>query len=219
MKLRVVLAEDHLLVREGLVGLLRQSSAVEIVGEAGSGQAAVALARQTKPDVVIMDVVMPDMNGVEAARQIIQENPGVKVLALSMHDSQSYISQMIAAGVTGYVLKASAFEELSRAIEVVARGEVYLCSAITSIIVKDYLAKVRAGSPLPAASPVLSAREREVLQMISEGLSGTEIARKLGVTPKTIESHRLHIMDKLKIHNVAGLTRYALREGLTTLDP
>jgi DNA-binding NarL/FixJ family response regulator len=188
------------------------------VGRAGSGKAAVALVRQTAPDLVLMDVVMPDMNGIETARQIVQENGGAKVLALSMYDNQAYISHMIEAGARGYVLKTSAFDELSHAIRVIMAGEIYLCSSITSVIVKDYLAKLRVGSSAPAAPPVLSAREREVLRMISEGWSGKEIAREIGVTPKTVESHRLHIMSKLKIRGVAGLTRYALREGLTSLD-
>lgn len=219
MKLRVLLVEDHALVRQGIGNLLRQDPEIKVVGEADNGNTAATLARQTKPDLVIMDVVMPDMNGVEAARQIIRENAGVKVLALSMYDSKAYISQMIEAGVVGYVLKTSAFDELSRAIGAVMNGEIFLCSSITSIIVKDYLARLRRGSSASVASAVLSAREQEVLSMISDGSSGTEIARKLGVSAKTIESHRLHIMNKLKIRSVAGLTKYALREGLTSPDP
>jgi DNA-binding NarL/FixJ family response regulator len=217
--IRVVLVEDHTIVREGVGSLLGRDPEIEVVGEADSGHAAIALARQLKPDLVIMDVVMSDISGVEATRQIIQENAGVKVLALTMYDNQSYISRMIAAGATGYVLKTSAFDELSRAVSAIMRGEIYLCSSITSVIVKDYLAKVREGPFAPVGGPpVLSAREREVLQMIGGGRSSSEIARELGVTPKTVESHRLHIMDKLKIRTVAGLTKYALREGLTSLD-
>jgi DNA-binding NarL/FixJ family response regulator len=218
VKLRVLLVEDHVLVREGIESLLKGDPDVEVVGRTGSGQAAVAMVRQTAPDLVIMDVVMQDMNGIETTRQIVQENGGAKVLALSMYDNQAYISHMIEAGARGYVLKTSAFDELSHAIRVIMAGEIYLCSSITSVIVKDYLAKLRVGSSAPAAPPVLSAREREVLRMISEGWSGKEIAREIGVTPKTVESHRLHIMSKLKIRGVAGLTRYALREGLTSLD-
>lgn len=218
MKLRVLLVEDHALVREGIESLLRGDPDVEIVGRTGSGRAAVAMARQSTPDLVIMDVVMPDMSGIETARQIVQENGAVKILALSMYDNQAYISHMIEAGASGYVLKTSAFDELSEAIRAVMEGEIYLCGSITSVIVKEYLAKLRIGPSAAAAAPVLSAREREVLRMISEGSSGKEIARELGVTPKTVESHRLHIMSKLKIRGVAGLTRYALREGLTSLD-
>jgi len=218
VKLRVLLVEDHALVREGIESLLRGDPDMEVVGRTGSGQAAIVMARQITPDLVIMDVVMPDMNGIETARQIVHDNGAVKILALSMYDNQAYISHMIEAGARGYVLKTSAFDELSRAIRVIMEGEIYLCSSITSVIVKDYLAKLHVGSSAPAAAPVLSAREREVLRMISEGWSGKEIAREIGVTPKTVESHRLHIMSKLKIHGVAELTRYALREGLTSLN-
>jgi DNA-binding NarL/FixJ family response regulator len=165
-----------------------------------------------------MDVVMADMNGVEATRQITGENRDVKVIALSMYDNQGYISKMMEAGATGYMLKTSAFDELSRAISVVMEGELYLCSNISAVIVKDYLRRLRAGDSVPAASPVLSPRERQVLAMLSEGRSSKEIARELGVSPKTVDSHRMHIMDKLKIDSVAGLTKYALREGLTSLD-
>ena len=171
-KLRVLLAEDHALVREGIKSLLRRDPNIEVVGEVDSGEAAAALARQTEPDLVIMDVLMPGMNGIEAARQVIQENAGVKVLALSMYDNKSYISRMFEAGVAGYVLKTSAFEELSRAIETVMKGDIYLCGSITSVIVKDYVAQVRAGSTAPGLAPILSAREREVLTMISNGRSG-----------------------------------------------
>ncbi|HUI73193.1 MAG TPA: response regulator transcription factor [Spirochaetia bacterium] len=218
MKLKVLLVEDHTLVREGIESLLAADPEMKIVGRTGTGRGAVAMARQTAPDLVIMDVVMPDMNGIETTRQIVRENGAVKILVLSMYDNRDYISRMIEAGASGYVLKTSAFDELSKAIRVVMEGEVYLCSSITSVIVKDYLAKLRIGSSLPAEPPVLSAREREVLRMVSEGRSGKEIALELGVTPKTVESHRLHIMSKLKIRSVAGLTRYALREGLTSLD-
>ncbi len=218
MKLRVLLVEDHVLVREGIRSLLGRDTGIEVVGEAETGEEAISLAAETKPDLVIMDVVMAGMTGIEASRKIIRENPGTKIIALSMYDNQSYISRMVEAGVTGYVVKTSAFDELARAIEVVMRGEVYLCGTITSVIVNDYLARMKAGPSGLKATPVLSLREREVLVMISEGKSGADIARELSVTAKTVESHRLHIMDKLKIHSVAGLTKYALREGLTALD-
>jgi DNA-binding NarL/FixJ family response regulator len=217
MRLRVLLADDHMLVRQGIESLLRQDSEIEVVGEADSGRAAIALARQTRPDVVIMDSVMPDMNGTEATRQIIKENAEVKVLAVSMYDSQASISGMLEAGATGYVLKTSAFDELADAIRIVQGGEYYLCRNITAVIVKDYLEKLQTGTGGPPVSQVLTAREREVLKKISEGTSTKEIARLLGVSPKTVDSHRMHIMSKLKITSVAGLTRYALREGLTSM--
>jgi DNA-binding NarL/FixJ family response regulator len=188
------------------------------VGEADSGRSAVSLARQIKPDLVIMDVIMPDMDGVEATRQIVKENAGVKVIALSMFDSQASIANMVEAGAAGYMLKTSAFDELSHAISVILEGELFLCRDITAVIVKDYVKRMRTGSSLPLASPTLSAREREVLGMLSEGKSTKEIAGVLSVSPKTIDSHRAHIMSKLKVTSVAGLTKYALREGLTSID-
>lgn len=218
MRLRVLLADDHVLVGQGIGSLLRQDPEIELVGEAHSGRAAVALARQTKPDLVILDVVMQEMNGVEAARRITKENHKTKVIALSMYDTKACISSMFEAGASGYVLKTSAFDELSQAIGAVMAGEIYLCRSITAVIVKDYLKTLKPGSPLPPAPPVLSTRERKVLQLLAEGRSSREIARILGVSPKTIDSHRLHVMSKLKIPSIAGLTKYALREGLTSVD-
>jgi DNA-binding NarL/FixJ family response regulator len=218
VKLRVLLADDHVLVRQGIASMLRENPDVEIVAEVDGGRAAVTAARQSKPDLVIMDVVMQDMGGVEATRQIVGDNAATKVIALSMYDTQSHISAMLEAGAVGYVLKMSAFDELDRAISVINGGDFYLCSTITGVVVKDYLQRMRTGNRLPATAPRLSSREREVLQQIAEGRSSKEIARILGVSPKTVDSHRMHIMAKLKIANVAGLTKFALREGLTSID-
>ena len=218
MKVRVLLADDHELVRQGIGILLEQEPDVEIAGGAATGRDASALASSLKPDLVLMDVVMTDMNGAEATRQIVSENPGMKVLVLSMYDDQAHITTMLEAGASGYVLKTSAYDELARAMRAVLRGELYLCGDITAVIVKSYVAKMRAGSPQSPAALPLSTREREVLTLLSEGKSSKGIARLLGVSPKTVDSHRMHIMKKLSISSIAGLTRYAMREGLTTAE-
>ncbi len=218
MKVRVLLADDHVLVRQGIGVLLEQDPDVEIAGVAATGRDAIALASSLKPDLVLMDVVMTDMNGAEATRQIVSENPGMKVLVLSMYDDQVHITTMLEAGASGYVLKTSAYDELARAMRAVLRGELYLCGDITAVIVKSYVAKMRAGSPQSPAALPLSTREREVLTLLSEGKSSKGIARLLGVSPKTVDSHRMHIMKKLSISSIAGLTRYAMREGLTTAE-
>ena len=218
MKVRVLLADDHVLVRQGIGILLEQDPDVEIAGVAATGRDAIALASSLKPDLVLMDVVMTDMNGAEATRQIVSENPGMKVLVLSMYDDQVHITTMLEAGASGYVLKTSAYDELARAMRAVLRGELYLCGDITAVIVKSYVAKMRAGSPQSPAALPLSTREREVLTLLSEGKSSKGIARLLGVSPKTVDSHRMHIMKKLSISSIAGLTRYAMREGLTTAE-
>ena len=218
MKVRVLLADDHVLVRQGIGVLLEQDPDVEIAGVAATGRDAIALASSLKPDLVLMDVVMTDMNGAEATRQIVSENPGMKVLVLSMYDDQAHITTMLEAGASGYVLKTSAYDELARAMRAVLRGELYLCGDITAVIVKSYVAKMRAGSPQSPAALPLSTREREVLTLLSEGKSSKGIARLLGVSPKTVDSHRMHIMKKLSISSIAGLTRYAMREGLTTAE-
>ena len=218
MKVRVLLADDHVLVRQGIGILLEQDPDVEIAGVAATGRDAIALASSLKPDLVLMDVVMTDMNGAEATRQIVSENPGMKVLVLSMYDDQVHITTMLEAGASGYVLKTSAYDELARAMRAVLRGELYLCGDITAVIVKSYVAKMRAGSPQSPAALPLSTREREVLTLLSEGKSSKGIARLLGVSPKTVDSHRMHIMKKLSIASIAGLTRYAMREGLTTAE-
>jgi DNA-binding NarL/FixJ family response regulator len=216
-KIRVLLVDDHVMVRESIANLLSRDPEIEIVGGAASGAEAVALARQTRPELVLMDVAMPGMDGIEASRQILHDNPDVKIIALSMYDNQAYISEMLEVGVTGFVLKTSAIDELSQAIHAARNGETYFSESVSKLIVKSYVSRVRS-KPQTASGPVLSPREREVLRLISDGKSSKEIAGSLGVSPKTVESHRLHLMEKLKISNVAGLTKYALREGLTSID-
>ena len=216
MKTRVLLADDHKIMREGLRSLLAVSPGVEVVGEAGDGRSAVQLALKLSPDVVVMDIGMPDLNGVDATRQIKARAPQIKVIALSLHSDERFISGMFKAGASGYLLKDGAFEELARAIRTVADGHTYLCPRIAKTVVRDYLRNAPA-VPM-TGGPTLSDREREVLQLIAEGKSTKEVAGRLDVSVKTVETHRARIMERLGVHSVAELTKYAVREGLTSLE-
>jgi len=216
MAIRILLADDHKIVRDGLRSLLQAEADLEVVGEAANGREAVRLAQELSPDVVVMDVGMPDLNGIEATRYIAGGPSGAKVIALSMHSDRRFVEGMLAAGATGYLLKDSAFEELARAIRAVAAGRTYLCPSVAGVVVQ---ALVRAShAAQPARSPVLTPREREVLQLLAEGKSTKQIAGTLGVSVKTVETHRSRIMDKLDVHSVPELTKYAIREGLTSLE-
>ena len=217
MSLRIIIADDHQMLRQVLRALLDGDTDLEVVGEAENGHEAVRLCKQLKPDVVIMDVGMPELNGMEATRQCLADNPGVKVLALSMHTDRRFASGMLQAGASGYLLKDAAFDELIEAIRAVAAGKTYLSPAITEVVVDDYVQRLAGGEG--GAFSVLSAREREVLQCLAEGMSTKDMAEALHVSVKTIETHRQQIMNKLDIHNVAELTKYAVREGLTSLEP
>jgi two-component system response regulator NreC len=216
MKRRILIADDHKILRNGLSALLRNQSDLELVGEAENGQRAVELAKELRPDVVIMDIAMPGLNGVEAARRIVAEAPGVKVIALSMHSDRRFVTRMLEAGASGYLLKDSAFEELAFSIRTVVEDQIYLSPGITGVVIEDYVQRLSA-SPSSDA-PVLTAREREVLQLLAEGRSTREIANQLHVSAKTVETHRKHIMDRLKLRSIAELTKYAIREGLTSLE-
>lgn len=217
MSLRIILADDHQLLRQGLRALLEDEADLEVVGEAENGHEAVRLSKQLRPDLVVMDVGMPQLNGMEATRQILADNPEVRVLALSMHRDRRFAAGMLQAGAAGYLLKDAALEELVRAIRTVAAGKTYLSPAITEVVMEDYVQRL--GAVEGGAFSVLSAREREVLQALAEGKSTREIAAALHVSVKTIETHRQQIMNKLDIHSVAELTKYAVREGLTSLEP
>jgi two-component system response regulator NreC len=216
MAIRVIIADDHQIVRQGLRILLEREPDLEVVAEAEDGRLTVRLVRELHPDLVIMDVAMPDLNGIEATRQIILEWPKVKVIALSMYADKRFVVNMLKAGASGYLLKDCAFEELIRAIRVVLAQKTYLSPGVTDIVVKDYMK----GTPptAPSVFSVLTPREREVLQLMSEGKSTNMIADCLHVSVKTIETHRQQVMQKLNLRSIAELTKYAIREGLTSLE-
>ncbi len=216
MSLKILLADDHKIVRDGLKSLIKKEVGMAVVGEADNGRKTVELARDLEPEIIIMDISMPDLNGVEATRQILADSPDVKIIALSMHSDKRYVKAVLSAGASGYLLKDSAFEELVEAIRTVDTGRFYLSAGIAGVVVKDYVGSQANKDVL--TSDILSAREREVLQLLAEGKSTKEIASDLYVSVKTIETHRQNIMQKLDIHTIAGLTRYAIREGLTSLD-
>ncbi len=215
MSVRIILAEDHRITREGLVNLLQERPDMEVVGEAENGREAVRLARELSPDLVIMDVTMPDLNGIDATRIITSGSNNTKVIALSMYSDKQFVQGMIQAGASGYLLKDCAFEELVSAIQAVIQGDTYLSPGIAGIVVQDYLTKLT--TDRSSADTVLTNREREVLQLIAEGNSTKEIASRLNVSVKTVETHRRQIMEKLGIFSIAELTKYAIREGLTSL--
>ena len=215
MAIKILIADDHQILRQGLRTLLEKEPDLEVVAEADNGRSTVRLARESHPEVIIMDVAMPDMNGIEATRQIISEMPKVKVIALSMYADRRFVANMLKAGASGYLLKDCASEELVRAIRVVLTHKTFLSPGVADIVVKDYVQ-----APLGREASVfsiLSNREREVLQLMAEGRSTNQIAECLHVSVKTVETHRQQMMQKLKMHSVAELTKYAIREGLTTL--
>jgi DNA-binding NarL/FixJ family response regulator len=216
MSVRLILADDHKIMREGLRALLARQKEIEVIAEAESGRGVVELCAQLHPDVVVIDISMPDLNGIDATRQIIRDDPQVKVIALSMHSDKKYVKEMLSAGACGYLLKDSAFEELGTAIASVLKNKTYLSPQITDTVVKDYVSEnAPSGS---VASTALSTREREVLQLIAEGKATREIAAALYVSVKTVETHRKQIMDKLGLNSIAELTKYAIREGLTSFE-
>jgi DNA-binding NarL/FixJ family response regulator len=216
MGIKIILADDHQIVRQGLRTLLEKEADMQVVAEAEDGRSAVRLIREVPADVIIMDVAMPDLNGIEATRQIISEFPKMKVIALSMYADRRFVVNMLKAGASGYLLKDCAFEELARSIRLVLANKTYLSPGVTDVVVKDF---VHGSSDANASVfSVLSAREREVLQLMAEGRTTNQIAGNLHVSVKTIETHRQQVMNKLKIHSVAELTKYAIREGLTSLE-
>lgn len=217
MSITILLADDHKIVRDGLRALLENQPDMKVIAEAENGRTAVQLARQKKPQVVIMDISMPDLNGIEATRQMIRELPDIKVIALSMHSDRRYILRMFRAGAVGFLLKDCAFEELVSAINTAIADQPYVSPSIAGVIIQDF---VRSGSQISSsATDVLTAREREVLQLLAEGWATKEIASHLHLSVKTVETHRRRIMEKLGLHGIAELTKYAIREGLTSLDP
>lgn len=213
---RAIIADDHRIMREGLRSLLEKTGEFECIAEADDGYQAVMLATELRPDVVIMDIAMPNLNGIEATRQIKTALPEVEVVVLSMHATRNYVLQVLQAGASAYLLKDSAFEELSTALLAISRGGMYLSPAITKTAA---LANLKGGSSggLAGQAEQLTKRELQVLQLIAEGRSTKDIAARLALSVKTVETHRKQIMDKLEIRSIAGLTKYCIREGLTTL--
>lgn len=215
--IRVLLVDDHTLVREGLRTLLERKDNLLVIAEADDGRTAVKLAGELKPDLVIIDVGLPSLNGIEATRQILKENPEIRVLALSMHAERHFIVEMLRAGASAYILKQGAFAELDQAINAVLDGQTFLSPKVASLVVSIFIKRPDEQLAGDVFS-ILSVREREVLQLLAEGLTTKEIADKLGSSVKTVDTQRGQIMSKLDIHSVAELTRYAIREGITPLD-
>jgi two-component system response regulator NreC len=217
MSCRIILADDHTIVRHGLSKLLEQEEDMEVVAETKDGPSTVELAKELLPDIVIMDIGMPGLNGIDATQQILRESSKIKVLALSMHSSKNFVIQMLRAGASGYLLKECALEELTTAVKAVMAGKTYLSPSITDVVVENYVRY--SPDDESTAFSVLSQREREVLQLMAEGKTTKQVARHLHISPKTVEGHRLRIMDKLDIDNIAQLTKYAIQEGLTSPEP
>ncbi len=212
---RVLLADDHGLVRAGIRALLQDIEGVEVVGEAADGRAAMEVAERVQPDVVLMDISMKGLNGIEATAQLHRQHPEVKVIMLSMHAAEEHVAQALHAGASGYILKEGATEELEHAIDSVMRGEVYVSPSVSRTVV-DRLLRSPNGEPMPLS--LLTPRQKEILQLIAEGRSTKEIAHVLKLSIKTVETHRAQLMQRLSIRDVPGLVRYALRAGLITAD-
>lgn len=217
MPIRIVLADDHHVIRQGLRTLLESQDDIEIVGETSDGISTVEMARELSPDVVVMDVTMPDLNGVEATRQILSQAPNVHVLGLSMHEDRAIVSEMLRAGASAYLLKSCAANELRRAIREVVAGHAYLSPSVANDVIQGFVNK-DTNQGKASVFNALTPREREVLQLLAEGSNPKEIAKRLHISVKTVQTHRQHIMEKLDTHNLADLTKYAIREGITSLD-
>ena len=214
--IRILVVDDHTLVRQAITNMLDLQPDMQVVGEAATGREALAVCAARQPNVVVMDLSMPDMNGVEATERITAEHPGVRVVALSMHADPCWVERMLKAGAAGYLLKNSSFIDLQSAVREAAAGRCYLSPVVAGALVERYVR-----SPAPPAevsAPRLTVREREVLQLLAEGLSSKEIAERLNLSVRTVENHRRQIMERLGLRSVAALTKYAVKEGLTSLD-
>jgi DNA-binding NarL/FixJ family response regulator len=214
MAITVLIVDDHAIFREGLRGLVEKEPDMTVVGEAADGREAVERARELHPEVIVMDITMPKLNGIEATRTIMAEQSGIRVLALSMESDRRFIVDAFEAGAAGYLLKDAFFRELATAIRTVVKGEVYIEPKTAELIVRDYLKRIPDSLPLNHTS--LTPREREMIQIISDGKNTKEIAAEFGISIKTVEAHRLNIMKKLELNSLADLIKYAIREGLTS---
>jgi two-component system, NarL family, response regulator NreC len=215
MKIKILLADDHKIMREGLKTILEKQPEFEVTGEASTGKEAIDVAIEKNPDVIIMDINMPDLNGIEATLRIKHEKPSIKILALSMHDDRKFLINMLKAGASGYLLKDCASDELIDAIKVIRKNRLFISPDLVDDMVRDFVMSAKI-SDLSVFS-ILTKRERDVLQRISEGRSTKEIAFDLNVSVKTVETFRYKIEDKTGLHSIAELTKYAIREGITTL--
>ena len=215
MSTRLLLVDDHKIMRHGIRSLLEKQAGMKVLEETNNGRSAIEFARTLSPDVIIMDIAMHDLNGIEATRQIIAELPEVKVIMLSMHSDRQMVADALQAGASGYLLKDCEFDELVRAIETVVSNRTYLSPEIADILVENFVRK--SPSEESSASSVLTSREREVLQLLAEGKTTREIANVLCLSTKTVETHRRQMMEKLNIYNVAHLVKYAISQGLTSL--
>jgi two-component system response regulator NreC len=213
MKIRILLADDHTILRAGLKMMLNAQPDMEVIGEAQDGRQAIEETQKLRPDIVLMDITMPDLNGIEATRQIKRLVPDVKILMLTMHEHDEYVFQALQAGASGYMLKEAADTELITALHVITSGQFYLSPTAQSVVVGDYLQKVRTGEERDSYSS-LTEREREILKLVAEGFTNNQIAERLVISPKTVDTHRTHIMDKLNMHSRAELIKYAMRRGL-----
>jgi DNA-binding NarL/FixJ family response regulator len=213
---KVLIVDDHKLFRDGLRGLLRGRPGIVVAGEAGDGEAALRFVREHGPDVVLMDISMPGLNGLEAMREILAVRPATKIVILSMHADRRFVIEALKAGASGYFLKNSSVEDIEAGLRGVLRGEVCLCPSVSTSVIREYVSLSSRDDE--SAFSVLTDRERQVLQLLAEGLAAKEAAARLHVSVKTAESHRARIMAKLDIHSIAELTKYAIREGLTSLD-
>ncbi|MCU0237011.1 MAG: response regulator transcription factor [Acidobacteria bacterium] len=213
MNVKIIIADDHKIMRDGLRNMLEKEPGMEVVAEAKNGREAVRLAEQLRPDILIMDITMDDLNGMDATRAIVAKELGTRVIALSMHADKRFVAGMFEAGSMGYLLKDCAYDELLQAIRQVLGGRTYLCSMISGVVIRDYIQRMRKNEP-----SLLSPREKEILQLMAEGSTTKRIADQLKVSVKTVETHRQHVMEKLNIFSIAELTKYAIKEGITSLD-
>jgi len=217
-KIRILLADDHAILRAGLVRLLSEESDFEVVGEADNGREAVQKVQELHPDIVLMDIGMPVMNGMEATKQIKKRDQDVKILVLTMHDNEEYLFQVLQAGASGYVLKKAADSDLVNAIHVVNRGDCFLYPSAAKMVVEDYLEKLKHGQEPTSSFDTLTDREREILTLVAEGYTNREIAEALFISVKTVETHKANIMEKLNLHKRAELVRYAIKKGMLQVD-
>ena len=216
-KMRVLIADDHAIVREGLRSLLEVQSDIEVVGEARDGREVLTMAKGLRPDIILMDITMPGMNGLEATRLIRQEDPNVKILVLTMHEGDEYFFKLLDAGASGYLVKGCSSAELVSALRAVQQGDVFLYPTMTKKLLSDYLQRGKAGGGKESTDG-LTNREREVLKYVADGHTNQDIAQELVLSVATVQTHRANIMAKLGLHNSAGLVKYAIRRGFISLD-